>query len=68
MARRTEWITVPEAARLRQRAEPTIRQWIKLGYIRAEKWGRDWRVDRASLMAHEPQPEGWPAGRPRTKE
>jgi len=45
----TEWITTKEAAELTGYNQEYIRQMIRDGRIVAEKKGRDWWVDRASI-------------------
>jgi excisionase family DNA binding protein len=48
----TEWITTKEAADLTGYNQEYIRQMIRSDRIVAEKKGRDWWVDRASIEAH----------------
>ena len=48
----TEWITTTEAAVLTGYNLEYIRQMIRGGVIAAEKKGRDWWVDRASIEAY----------------
>lgn len=48
----TEWITTKEAAALTGYNLEYIRQMIRRGVIRAEKRGRDWWVDRASIESY----------------
>jgi excisionase family DNA binding protein len=47
-----EWITTAEAAELTGYNLEYIRQMIRRRVIVAEKKGRDWWVDRASIEAH----------------
>lgn len=48
-----EWITVRDAANLRQCAERTIIEWIKQGKLEAKKDGRRWliRLDTSATTA-----------------
>jgi excisionase family DNA binding protein len=48
----TEWITTAEAAELTGYNLEYIRQMIRRGVIEAQKKGRDWWVDRASIEAY----------------
>jgi len=48
----TEWITTKEAAELTGYNLEYIRRMIRGGVIAAEKKGRDWWVDRASIEAY----------------
>ncbi|NLF00543.1 MAG: helix-turn-helix domain-containing protein [Anaerolineales bacterium] len=48
----TEWITTQESAELTGYNLEYIRQMIRRGVIGAEKRGRDWWVDRASIEAY----------------
>jgi len=48
----TEWITTKEAAELTGYNLEYIRQMLRRGVIAAEKKGRDWWVDRASIEAY----------------
>lgn len=48
----TQWITTAEAAELTGYNLEYIRQMIRRQVIVAEKKGRDWWVDRASIEAH----------------
>jgi len=47
-----EWITTKEAADLTGYNLEYIRRMIRRGVIAAEKKGRDWWVDRASIEAY----------------
>lgn len=51
-------ITIPDAARLRNKTPATIWRWVKLGWITAEKVGRDWLIDRQSLLDFDPPRPG----------
>ena len=48
----TEWITTKEARALTGYNLEYIRRMIRRGVIAAEKKGRDWWVDRASIEAY----------------
>ena len=47
-----DWITTAEAARLSRYHPEHLRELIRNGAIKAQKWGRDWQVSRASLIAY----------------
>lgn len=47
-----DWITTAEAARLSGYHSVYLRELIKAGKIKAQKWGRDWQVSRVSLLAY----------------
>ncbi len=48
----TEWITTQEAAELTGYNLEYVRQMIRRGMIVAEKKGRDWWVDKASIETY----------------
>lgn len=54
-----DWYTTGEVARLLGRAEFTVRQWCRLGRIKAEKRGsgrgpyQSWVVPRAELLRYQ---------------
>jgi len=47
-----DWITTAEAARLTGYTLYHLRYLIKIRKVKAKKWGREWQVDRASLLAY----------------
>jgi excisionase family DNA binding protein len=47
-----EWITTTEAANLSGFHIEHIRRLIRNGHVDARKWGREWMVDRNSLVAY----------------
>ena len=47
-----DWITTAEAVELSGYHVNYIRKLIKTGNVKGQKWGRDWQVSRASLLAH----------------
>jgi len=47
-----DWITTTEAAELSGYHPEHLRELIRTGVIKAQKWGRDWQVSRASLLAY----------------
>jgi len=47
-----EWITTEEAAKLSGYNVAYLRELIRTEAIKAQKWGRDWQVSRASLLAY----------------
>ncbi len=48
----TEWITTQEAARVSGYHPDHLRELIREGKIKAQKFGIVWQVDRASLLAY----------------
>ena len=51
------WFTTVQAARLTGYNVEYIRQLIRTRKIRAEKWGRDWIINQASLLGYEEKEE-----------
>ena len=47
-----EWITTAEAARLSGYSTYHIRDLIRYGKVKAQKFGAVWQVDRRSLLAY----------------
>ncbi len=47
-----KWLTTKEAAALGGYHVEHVRRLISSGKIKARKWGRDWQVDRADLLAY----------------
>ena len=47
-----DWITTREAAELVGYTQRRVRQLAIAGKIVAKKFGRDWQVNRSSLLAH----------------
>jgi excisionase family DNA binding protein len=47
-----KWLTTRQAAKLAGYHRDHILRLIADGNIKATKWGRDWQVDQASLLAH----------------
>ncbi len=47
-----EWITTKQAAELTGYTADNVRKLAALGKIKAQRWGRDWQIDRSSLMAY----------------
>ncbi len=47
-----EWITVPEAAQLTGYSPVTLRQFAREGRINGRKRGRDWFLDRKSVLTY----------------
>jgi excisionase family DNA binding protein len=48
----TEWITTKEAAELTGYTSARFRQLALKGVIVARKWGRDWFLNRKSVLAY----------------
>ncbi len=48
----TDWITTSEAAELTGYERDHIRRLAANGAIKGQKFGRDWQVDRTSLLAY----------------
>jgi excisionase family DNA binding protein len=47
-----EWITTAEAAELTGYRRAHIRYLLKEGYIKGQKFGRDWMIDRESVQTY----------------
>lgn len=47
-----DWITTAEAAKISGYNPAYLRELIRQGEVIAQKWGRDWQVSRASLLAY----------------
>lgn len=47
-----EWLTTSDAAAIGGYHLEHIRRLIRSGVVAARKWGRDWQVSRASLLAY----------------
>ena len=47
-----EWISVTEAARLTSYHPEHIRELIREGRVKAQKFATVWQIDRASLVAY----------------
>lgn len=47
-----DWITTHKAAELSGYNAEYIRVLIRKGKIKSQKWGRDWQISRASLLAY----------------
>jgi len=48
----SDWITTTEAVRISGFHVEHIRRLIRNGQIGARKWGREWMVDKTSLIAY----------------
>lgn len=46
----TKWITTVEAAELTGYSSVTLRQFVREGRIKGHKRGRDWFLDRESVL------------------
>ena len=46
----TEWITTKEAAELTGYSMARFRQLAKKGTVKAHKWGRDWFLEKSSVL------------------
>jgi excisionase family DNA binding protein len=53
----TEWLTTAEAAELTGYSVQYIRRLIGKGRVVAKKWGRDWFLNKASLLAYQKEME-----------
>jgi len=60
----SEWISVPEAARLKGVAEPSVRVAMQAGRLMAAKVGRSYIVRRRDVETRRPGPRGPKRGRP----
>jgi len=47
-----DWITTSEAAELSGYHPVTLRKLLLSGKVKGQKWGREWQVSRASLLAY----------------
>jgi excisionase family DNA binding protein len=47
-----EWMTTEEAAQLTGYNPEQIRRLARAGKIKAQKWGNDWMIDKASLLLY----------------
>jgi hypothetical protein len=47
-----EWITTTEAVRMTGYNHEYIRRLLRTGKVVGKKWGRDWMVDRDSLLTY----------------
>lgn len=47
-----DWITTREAAELSQYSAAHLRELIRDGKIKAQKFGEVWQIDRDSLLAY----------------
>jgi hypothetical protein len=46
------WITTREASKLSGYHPYYLRELIRVGKVKAQKWGRDWQVSHKSLVAY----------------
>ncbi len=47
-----DWITTKEATQLSGYTLVHIRRLVSAGKVKGQRWGRDWQVDRQSLLAY----------------
>jgi len=47
-----DWITMAEAVTISGYHPKHLGRLIRAGKIKAQKWGRDWQISRASLLAY----------------
>ena len=47
-----DWITTAEAARLSGYTADYVRKLAAAGRVQAKRWGRDWQISRAAVLAH----------------
>lgn len=57
-----KYVTVRQAAVLKGVPIMTLHFWIRKGQLPATKWGRDYQIDRETLLAFTPPPVGRPFG------
>jgi excisionase family DNA binding protein len=57
MNREDELLTVREAAALAKVGEKTVEGWCRSGKLKAQKFGRDWRIRLSVLMAFDSRGE-----------
>lgn len=48
----TDWLTTTEASQLSGYTPKHIRRLVTAGKIKGQRWGRDWQVDRRSLLTY----------------
>jgi excisionase family DNA binding protein len=54
------WVTTKEAAELADYTPQRVRQLARGGLVEAQKVGRDWLINRRSLLAHKAQAKPGP--------
>jgi excisionase family DNA binding protein len=59
------WLTTAEVAERLKFSPATVREMIRRGELRAERWGRQWRVREEALSRDAEQPK--PADRKKSK-
>ena len=47
-----DWLTSKEAAALTGYNVQHVRRLARAGKVKTQKWGKEWMVDRASLLAY----------------
>jgi excisionase family DNA binding protein len=47
-----EWITTKQAARVSGYHPDTIRELVRMGKVKGQKFGEVWQIDRRSLLAY----------------
>ncbi len=47
-----DWITTGEARQITGYHPVTLRKLLLAGTVKGRKWGREWQVSRASLLAY----------------
>ena len=47
-----DWLTVEEASHLTGYNQEQVRRLARAGKVKTQKWGKEWMVDRASLLAY----------------
>lgn len=52
MAKKDDWITTQEAAAISGYHPVYLRELIRTGKIKSQKWSRDWQISRKSLIAY----------------
>ena len=48
-----KWVTTKEAIRITGYNAEYIRRLLRSGKVNGAKWGREWMIDRESLLAYE---------------
>lgn len=67
MIERTEWLTTEQAGEMLEYDQSQVRRLIKSGKIKGQKFGRDWMVDKSSLLEFKSQVQSQPKKRGRRK-
>ena len=59
MAKQADWITTKQATEVTGYTPEHIRRLASQGKVKAQRWGRDWQIDRDSLLAYVKKSAEW---------